>query len=135
MGIPAAVSQAPAAGDQANAVVSGQFTGTGQSASLLPWGAFNLVLYGNGGPNGAWTGTVRLERSFDGGTTWIVCGIGGGGAQASWATGTDVSVLAGEPERGVLYRLNCTAFVAGPINYRMSQTGQAALSLSVATSI
>ena len=131
MGIPAAVSHTPPAGDQANAVVTGTFAATGVSPSFLCWGPFNLLLYGSGGPNGAWTGTVRLERSFDGGTTWIVCGIGGGGAQAIWATGTDVSVIVGEPEMGVLYRLNCTALASGPINYRMSATGQAALSLAV----
>jgi hypothetical protein len=135
MGIAPTVSQTPVSHDQANAVVSGAFAATGQSASFLFWGPFNILLYGNTGPNGAWTGTVRLERTFDGGTTWIVCGIGGDGTQAIWATGTDVSVVAGEPEKGVAYRLNCTALAAGPINYRLSGTGQAALTLAVASVI
>src|SRR5437016_2675780 len=113
MGIPTAASQAPPSGDQANAVLTGSFAATGQSNSFLCWGPFNLVLYGSGGPNGNWNATVRLERSFDGGTTWIVCGIGGGGQQATWTsagTGADVSVIVGEPEKGVIYRLNCTAW-------------------------
>lgn len=136
MGIAANVNQAPPAGDQANAVVAGQFTAAAQqSASFLCWGYFNLLIYGSGGPNGAWSGTVRLERSFDGGTTWIVCGIGGAGVQAVYNTGTDVSVVVGDPERGVLYRLNCTAFVSGPINYRMSTTGPAAIAMTPASAI
>ena len=122
-GKPASVSQTPPAGDMANAVVTGSFTATGQSTSFLAYGRFNILLYGNSGPNGAWTGTVRLERSFDGGTTWIVAGVGGAGQQASWNTGADVSVVADEPEMGVLYRLNCTAHAAGTINYRLSTTG------------
>jgi hypothetical protein len=79
---------------------------------------------------------VRLERTFDGGTTWIVCGIGGDGTQAIWTgAGADLSVIVGEPEKGVAYRLNCTAYVSGTVNYRMSATGQAALSLAVSSSI
>lgn len=136
MGIPASVSQTPPAGDQANAVVTGAFSATGQSAAFLCWGPFNLALYGSGGPNGNWDATVRLERSFDGGVTWIVCGIGGAGQQAIWNTANqDVSLVVGEPERGVLYRLNCTVFASGPVNYRMSTTGAAALSLAVAANI
>lgn len=140
MGIPAVVSQTPVSGDQANAVVSGSFTATGQSASFLCWGPFNLFIYGSSGPNGAWNGAVRLERSFDGGTTWVVCGIGGDGTQAVWPSaaggaGTDVSVVVGEPEKGMLYRLNCTVRNSGTINYRMSATGQAALSMAVASVI
>jgi hypothetical protein len=132
MGIaPSTVSQTPPSGDQANAVVSGSFADTGQSDIFMPWGPFNIFIYGDSGPNGAWTGTVRLERTFDGGTTWVVCGIGGDGSQAIWDTGTDISFIAGECEKGMGYRLNCTALAAGPLNYRMSATGQAALSLAV----
>ena len=136
MGIAASVSQTPAALDQANAVVSGVFTATGQSGSFSVWGPFNVVIYGSGGPNGSWNATVRLERSFDGGTTWVVCGIGGTGTQAIWNTpNSDVSVVAGEPERGMLYRLNCTSYTSGTINYRLSTSGGAALSLAIASVI
>ncbi len=136
MGIAKSVSQTPPANDEANAVVAGVFTGTGQSGSFLVWGPFNLFLYGSSGPNGAWSGTVRLERSFDGGTTWVVCGIGGSGAQATWVgASADISIVVGEVERGMLYRLNCTAYTSGNINYRMSTTGQAAISFAVGTAL
>lgn len=120
-------SQACPANDQANACVIGSFTGTGKSTSFLVYGPFNVLIYGSSGPNGTWAGSVQIERSFDGGTTWIVAGVGGDGAQAVYNTSSqDVSVVGDEPERGVLYRLDCTSFSSGPINYRMSTTGGAA---------
>lgn len=123
-GIPGVVVQTPPARDQANAVVLGSFTGTGQSLPFVAWGQVNVVIYGSTGPNGSWNATVRLERSFDGGTTWIVAGVGGSGAQAVWNTpNQDVSVVYDEPELGVMYRLNCTVYASGTVNYRMSTTG------------
>lgn len=77
------------------------------------------------------TGSVQLERSFDGGKTWIVCNVGADGTLAVYTDGTPVSFAFGEPERSVLYRLNCTALSAGNINYRISTTGQAAEVLAV----
>jgi hypothetical protein len=133
---PTGVFQTPAARDQANAVVSGVFADTGVSETFVPWGPFNIFIYGDGGPNGNWNASVRLERTFDGGTTWVVCGIGGDGTQAVWATNnSDVSVVAGEPEKGMGYRLNCTVHTSGNVNYRLSATGAAALSLAIASSI
>ena len=74
--------------------------------------------------------TVQLERSFDGGSTWIVCNIGASGALAQWTTGP-ITITFGEPEKQVFYRLNCTAYSSGTINYRISQTGGAAESLAI----
>jgi hypothetical protein len=132
VGIPfnSTVSGIPPAGDQADVVISGTFVATGVSPEWIFYGAFNIVIYGNGGPDGAWDGSVQIERSFDGGTTWIVAGVGGAGAQAVYATatGADVSIVCMEPERGVAYRLHCTAYVSGTINYRMSATGIASTS-------
>lgn len=140
-GLPAAVSQTPAAGDQANAVISGTFTsnaacGSGTTAAppaatagcstwFMPYGTFNLVIGGTSGPNGSWNATIELDRSFDGGTTWFVAGDpSGANGQAIYNTANiDVSRLAGEPERGVLYRLRCTAYTSGTIVYRLSETG------------
>lgn len=83
------------------------------------------------------TGTVILERSFDGGTTWLTCGVGGAGAPASYVFGSagitnPVSFTASEPEQGVAYRLNCAALSAGNINYRISTTGLAATPWGIA---
>lgn len=83
--------------------------------------------------------TVQLERTFDGGATWLPCNIGGSGTLAQWTFaggGTPVSISFGEPERQVLYRLNALAYTAisgTTLNYRISATGQAAISLSVPT--
>lgn len=109
--------------------MAGDFAATGTSKWFGCQGAFNVCIYGSGGPNGNWTGSVQLERTFDGGTTWIVCGVGGGGQQAvytSTGTGFDVSIVVSEPEAGVAYRLNCTAYTSGTINYRLSTTSPAA---------
>ena len=78
-----------------------------------------------------YSATVQLERSFDGGATWIVCNVGGSGQLAQWTAGTPVNITFGEPEKNVLYRLNCIAFTSGTINYRISQTGGAAESLAI----
>lgn len=70
-----------------------------------------------------YSATVQIERSFDGGNTWLVCNIGSAGLLAQFATGTPVSITFGEPERDVFYRLNCIAYSSGTINFRISQTG------------
>ena len=77
-----------------------------------------------------YTGNVQLERSFDGGKTFVLCNIGTG-TLAQFNEGTPVSVTFGEPEKNVLYRLNCTALSGGNINYRISQTGGANEALAI----
>lgn len=74
--------------------------------------------------------TVQLERSFDGGATWLVCGIGGSGTPAVYAVGAaginnPITFTVGEPEQMVAYRLHCTVYTSGTINYRISATGVA----------
>jgi len=78
--------------------------------------------------------TLQIERSFDGGSTWVVCNIGGSGQLAQYTGNTPVSITFGEPEKNVLYRINCTAYTAVSgvtLNYRISQTGGAAESLAI----
>lgn len=75
--------------------------------------------------------TVQVESSFDGGDTFIVCNIGGAGQLAQYLDQSSVRLTFGEPEKGVLYRLNCIEYTSGIIDYRMSATGQAATSISV----
>lgn len=92
-----------------------------------------------------WAATVQLERSFDGGRTWLVANIGtlGAATRASWAgtnatTGTPLSFSFGESEKQVMYRLNCltAALAAGTtLNYRLSQTAVASESLALASVI
>jgi hypothetical protein len=74
--------------------------------------------------------TVQIERSMDGGSTWVVCNVGGDGVLAQFTTGP-VSLTFGEPEKEVLYRWNCIAYASGTLNYRISQTGGAAESLAI----
>lgn len=83
------------------------------------------------GSGANFTGSFQVERSFDGGQTWLVCNIGGSGTLAVYNAGTPVNLVFGEPEKQVLYRLNCTALSAGTINYRLSETGGAAESLAI----
>ena len=77
-----------------------------------------------------WSGTVQIERSFDGGATWNCCNVGSSGALAQYTSGP-INTSWTEPERGVLYRFNCTAYSSGTINYRMSQTAGGAMSLTL----
>ncbi len=88
--------------------VTGSFTATGQSASFAPIAGrgFNVSLWGT------FTASVQLERSFDAGTTWL---------QAATARTAPDSFVCVEPEAGVQYRLDCTSFTSGAINYRVSQ--------------
>ncbi len=121
MGIPTNTTNGtPPAGDQANAVISGSFltTATGQSLTMAFWGWFNAALVFTG------TGTMVLEKSFDGGTVWYPAQYPAGTAASFTAT---VAIQIFEPEQGVLYRWNCTLHGGtGAIAYRISTTGGAA---------
>ena len=87
------------------AVLSGSFSGTGASGSVRLHGCFNLSLSGFG------SGTIQAQRSFDDGSTWVTV--------ESFTS--DVERLGKEPENKVLWRLNCSAYTSGTINYRISR--------------
>lgn len=76
-------------------------------------GAYNFSI------SGVFVGTVRLERSFDGGGTWIPVSKDSSGADASYTAPCGVTGF--EPEDGVLYSANCTAYTSGTANCRISQ--------------
>ena len=95
------------------ALVAGTFPGTGASVAVAVTGRFNINLAGFG------SATVKVERSFDNGSTWHVASRDAAGAEAAYTA--SASLVADEPEAGVLYRLNCTSFSSGPIAYRISQ--------------
>lgn len=105
----------------ANAV---QTTGADANASYTGW---EIVF----------AGSIVLERCFDGGRTWLGANVGSSGQRAIWSAGTPVSLTFGEPEKMVLYRLNCLTFpglAAGTtLNYRLSETAAAYESLSLAS--
>ena len=108
----------------AQVVVSGTFEATGQSASFVPQppaplghekgsGYFNLSIWGT------YSATVKLQRSFDDGTTWMTVSQDSLGTEAAYTA--PISAVALEPEQGVIYRLSCTAFASGVVNYRLSR--------------
>lgn len=74
--------------------------------------------------------TVTLERSLDGGQTWVTCNTDLLGTPVTWAFGTlttPVSLVMREPEQSAAYRLNCTAFTGVSnvtLNYRLSASAQ-----------
>ena len=76
-------------------------------------GKFNVTI------SGTFSGTVKVERSFDAGANWHVCSRDSAGTEAAFTA--PASIVLEEPEAGVLYRLNCTAYTSGTINYRISQ--------------
>lgn len=77
-------------------------------------------------------GTVQLEKSFDGGSSWLAASIPNtDGTPAIYVFGSggltnSVSFTVSEPELYVAYRLNCTAYTSGTFTYRLSATGPAA---------
>lgn len=99
--------------------ISGTFTATGQSSSFEPDrrtvrdNQFNVTL------SGTFVGTVQIERSFDRGANWRAISRDSAGTAAAYTA--PMSVVVEEPEAGVLYRLNCTAYTSGTITYRISQ--------------
>ncbi|HEX9446804.1 MAG TPA: hypothetical protein VF920_02455 [Dongiaceae bacterium] len=101
------------ANDEAVEVQTGSFSATGTSTARAIWSDFNIALWGT------FVGTVAVERSFDGGTTFLPVARDTSGTAATFTAPTSLSIS--EPERGVLYRLNCTAYTSGTINYRLSQ--------------
>lgn len=106
-----------------------QFTFARDGHAITATGADAAATFTGSGAN--FVGSIQVERSFDGGRTWLVANVGGAGTLAVYSAGTPVNLTFGEPERQVLYRLNCTANTASTINYRMSETGGAAESLSI----
>lgn len=102
-------------------VESGSFEGVGQSASFqLPGnrGPSTLPLLVNITLSGTFNATVTVERSFDDGLTWHPVAKNGDGDPATYTAPVSLSVA--ECETPMLYRLNCTAYSSGPVDYRMS---------------
>lgn len=101
-------------------LTSGNLSATGSSATFQPKESsyIQTKMPFNYSISGTFVGTVVLEKSFDGGTTWL---------QAYDSTGTAISytapknIILEEPEAGVLYRVRCSAYTSGTISYRLSR--------------
>lgn len=98
--------------EQAAFVWTAAALATGQTNLGVALGYFNFFV------SGTFVGTVQLEKSFDGGTTWIVASLDTSGDAASYTV--PVSVTGFECEKGMYYRVNVTAYTSGTINVRMS---------------
>jgi hypothetical protein len=75
-------------------------------------GTYNVAI------GGTFVATLQIERSFDGGATYVPLSGATIGVTATFAAPTTFRGV--EPERGVLYRVNCTAFTSGPATVRIS---------------
>jgi hypothetical protein len=106
------------------ALITQTFTGTGvgtfapsNSIGVAVFGDFNVTLGGT-----APVGTVKLEKSFDGGVNWFDVSRNNAGDPASYAlSSSEMAFQMNEPETQVLYRANCTAYTSGTITCRISQ--------------
>ena len=121
------ISQFPTVGSLFNNQPSNfRFT---QTSAAIAAGTDNNAVFTEAAST--YSGTVQIERSFDGGQTWIVHNTTVWGTVASFNAGTPVSITVGEPERMSLWRVNCIAYSSGTINYRFSQTGAAGETLGL----
>lgn len=96
----------------AASVLSGSLSSVINGSAIMMIGTFNAVI------SGTFVGTAQLQRSFDGGATYVPCDIDSAGTVASYTS--PVSVVVQEPEPGVFYRWACTAYTSGTINTRIS---------------
>jgi hypothetical protein len=102
------------------AVNVGNAASTGSSASTGFYGALNFAVWAS-----AFVGTVQIEKTYDNGTTWIPVALDVAGTVASYslniASATGFNVTLFEVEHGVNWRVRCTGFTSGTLNYRLSQ--------------
>jgi hypothetical protein len=113
------VSGAPPAGDRATEVVTGSFSSTTTSPFWGFYGWFDVAVWGS------FSATVALNKSYDGGGTWIPATFPQTNVLVSLTA--PIGIVLFEPERGVLYQLSCT-YVSGTVNWRMSTNGRMAMS-------
>lgn len=102
------------------AAVTGSFTATGNGTAATPNKHGRNPEKVNVSVSGTFVGTAVLERSFDAGTTYIPVLRPGGNTAVSY-TAPSSEVLE-EPEKGVLWRLRCSAYTSGTIDYRISNS-------------
>lgn len=96
----------------AQTVISGTFVGTGNSTSAQFLGAFNVTL------SGTYVATVILERSFDGGTTFMPVSTDTIGTTNAYTA--PMTLVVNENEPGTFYRLRCSSYGSGTVTYRLA---------------
>lgn len=105
---------APGAPEQAQSLVTGTLVALNGASSSLPLlGCFNVAVWG------VFVGTVTVETSFDGGTTWIPVINKRTGLGITFAA--PGAIQEDEVEPGVLYRVQMTAYTSGTASYRISE--------------
>jgi len=92
----------------------GTFTESGNSGvtgapGVHVAGPLNLSIWGT------FEATVTLQRSFDGGSTWLTCSLDAQGTPAVFTGAVELRIDDAEP--GTLYRLSCV-WASGTVNYR-----------------
>ena len=98
--------------DLASQLQTGSFTALGNSPQISFFGQFNVSIWGT------FIGTVELQKSFDGGVTWLPAGTFNQGSNSD--INSPLSYAWQEYEYGVYYRLACNHYTSGTINYRLS---------------
>jgi hypothetical protein len=104
--------------DLAIGVVTHIFTATGPTPQQLVCPGNSRINITIGNTGGTFTGSIRLRRSFNAGVTWHV--VANPDNLVDRVHTAPVSYWQHEPETGVLYDLECTAFTTGPIPVRLS---------------
>jgi hypothetical protein len=95
-------------------LISGTFTGTGQLSPAVNFlREFSVCL------GGTFNATVLIERSPDNGASWFPCSTDASGTAASYTSPVSVDVVS--LVHPMLYRLHCTAFSTGTVNWTLSQ--------------
>lgn len=104
---------APTDRDMASSVLSGVLSSAEAGLSRVFTGTFNVELQISG------TLTAAIQRSFNGGTTWVTVSQSADGTAAAYSASVSMSLF--EPEEGVYWRVNVTSFTSGSCTYRISQ--------------
>lgn len=107
--------------------ISGSFTGTGTDGKVyIPKIGERMTNagYANIWLSGTAVTTVQLEKSPDNGTTWFAC-YAANTQLYQWpysnsGSGNYINETFQEQEQGVIYRLNCTSYTSGTLNYQIT---------------
>lgn len=70
--------------------------------------------------SGTFVATIQVEASKDNGATWAPVSLDPYGTTATFTA--PIRRWFFEPEDGVRYRVNCTAYTSGTVNYWLSQS-------------